>query len=186
MTDCIEDWNDRNEIPESFVFSSFMAQFPTIYSTALLIQAGEHSRIRHFLIKQLWNCQIALKNNQVVPIKWNSWSFTQVRWSNLVPYLVLYRGEGFTKSVKICKIHEAFSSTEFLYFRHMFIVPEPKWTQRLAFIAFFACKQNLRASLILRKELEVFPFMFKCSFICHIMICVNVNLLIFKDNWHGF
>ena len=80
----------------------------------------------------------------------------------------------------------------------MFIVPDPKWTQKLVFVAFSACKQNLRASLIWRKELEVFPFMFKWSFICHFIICVImkwqineintacVPLSIFKDNWHGF
>ena len=68
----------------------------------------------------------------------------------------------------------------------MFIVPEPKCTQKLAFITFSASKQNLRASLILGKELEAFLFMFMWSFICHFMICVNVPLGIFKDNWHGF
>ena len=80
----------------------------------------------------------------------------------------------------------------------MFIVPEPKWTQKLVFIAFSACKQNLRATLIWGKELEVFLFMFKWSFICHFMICLIIKwqineiniafvpLGIFKDNWHGF
>ena len=68
----------------------------------------------------------------------------------------------------------------------MFIVPEPTWTQKLVFTAFSACKLNLRPSLILGKELEVFLFMFKWSFICHLMICVNVYLGIFEDNWHGF
>ena len=80
----------------------------------------------------------------------------------------------------------------------MFIVPDPKWTQKLVFVAFSACKQNLRASLIWGKELEVFLLMFKGSFICHFIICVImkwqineintacVPLGIFKDNWHDF
>ena len=51
--------------------------------------------------------------------------------------------KAFTKSVKICKIHKGFSSTEFLCFKYMFIVSEPKWTQKLVFITFSACKQNL-------------------------------------------
>ena len=98
------------------------------------------------------------------------------------------------KSVKICKIHEGFSSTEFLYFKHMFIVPEPKWTQKLVFIVFSACKQNVKASLIWGKELEVFLFKFKLSFIYDFRNYKVTNkrniavvpLGIFKDNWHGF
>ena len=149
--------------------------------------------------------KIRFKNNQVVPIKWNILSFTQVRWSNLVRYLVLYtlnckkkqktnkqtnkqikipRGKNFMKSVKIWKIHEGLFSKEFLYFKYMFIVPKSKWTQKLVFIVFSACKQNLRASLIWGKELEVFLLMFKSSYICHCMICVPLG--IFKENWPGF
>ena len=64
----------------------------------------------------------------------------------------------------------------------MFLVSESKWTQKLVFIAFSTCKQNLRASLIWGKELEVFLFLF----ICHFMICVNVPLGIFKDDGHRF
>ena len=64
----------------------------------------------------------------------------------------------------------------------MFIVPEPKWTQKLVFIAFSACKQNLRASLIWGKELEVFLFLFKWSFICHFMICLIIKWQINEIN----
>ena len=53
------------------------------------------------------------------------------------------RGKAFTKSVKICQIRDGFSSTEFLYFKYMFIVSEPKWTQKLDFITFSPCKQKL-------------------------------------------
>ena len=53
------------------------------------------------------------------------------------------RGKVFMKSVKICKIHEGFSSTEFPYFKYIFIVSEPKWTQKLVFITFSSYEQNL-------------------------------------------
>ena len=53
------------------------------------------------------------------------------------------RGKAFAKSVKICKIHKGFSATEFLCFKYMFIVSEPKWIQKLVLITFSACKQNL-------------------------------------------
>ena len=97
------------------------------------------------------------------------------------------RGKTFTKSFKIWKIDEGLFSTEFLYFKYfMFIVPKSKWIQKLVFIVFFACEQNLRVSLIGGKELEVFLFLFNWSFICHFMICVNVRLGIFKENWPGF
>ena len=94
------------------------------------------------------------------------------------------RGKNFMKSVKIWKIHEGLFSKEFLYFKYMFIVPKSKWTQKLVFIVFSACKQNLRASLIWEKELEVFLFMFNWSFICHVNL--NVPLGIFKESWPGF
>ena len=70
--------------------------------------------------------------------------------------------------------------------------------QKLVFIACSACKQNLRASLIWGKELEVFLFMFKWLFICHFMICVIIQWQIneiniafvslgkFKDKWYRF
>ena len=54
-------------------------------------------QIQHNL-KQLWNCQIRFKNNQVAPIKWNIWSFTQIRWSNLVRCLE-FREEQFSRKV---------------------------------------------------------------------------------------
>ena len=117
---------------------------------------------------------------------------------NLVRYLVLYtlnckkkqikilRGKFVTKSVKIWKIHEGLFSRKFFYFKYMFIVPKSKGTQKLVFIVFSACKQNLGASLIWGKELEMFLFMFNWSIICHFMICVNVPLGIFKEKWPGF
>ena len=86
--------------------------------------------IRYFAYKAIVKLPNGFKNNQVVLIKWNIWSFTHVRRSHLVRYLVLctlnskkqrvfyitLRGKTFTKSVKIYKIHEDFSSTELLYF----------------------------------------------------------------------
>ena len=64
----------------------------------------------------------------------------------------------------------------------MFIVPKSKWTKKLVFIVFSACKQNLGASLIWRKELEVFLFMFNWLFICHFKIFVNVPCGTSSDN----
>ena len=98
--------------------------------------------------------------------------------------IIIPRGKTFR--VKIWKIHKGLFSTEFLYFWYMFIVPKSKWTQKLLFIVISACKQNLRASFIWGKELEVFLFMLTWSLFCHFMICVNVPLGIFKENWPGF
>ena len=102
-------------------------------------------------IRQLWNCQIRFKNNQVVPINWNNSSFTHVRRSHLVRYLVLYtltskkvrvfhtiqRGKTFTKSVAKLRITKVFLDKVSKY---VFVVSESKWTQNIVFIVFSACK----------------------------------------------
>ena len=46
------------------------------------------------LTRQLWNYGIRFENNLVVTIKWNIWSFTQIRRLSLVRYLVLYTLNG--------------------------------------------------------------------------------------------
>ena len=129
-------------------------------------------------------------------MKWNIWNFTHVMRSHLVRYLVLYTwsckmqrvfyriplGKIFTTSVKI---HEGFSSAKFFHFKYMFIVLKSKWTQKFVFFLISsACKQ--KPSIIWGKELEVFLFMFKWSFICLIMTCINVPSCAFKYNWLGF
>ena len=45
--------------------------------------------IRYFAYKAIVKLPNGFKNNQVVLIKWNIWSFTHVRRSHLVRYLVL-------------------------------------------------------------------------------------------------
>ena len=127
-------------------------------------------------IRQLRNCQINFENNQVVPIKWNIWSFTRVRRSHLVRCLLSYTLNS-KKQRKKCQNLQ--NSRRFLLDRVSLLwayvySSRTKMNWKLVFIAFSACKQNLRASLIWGKELEVFLFMFKWSFICHFMIYVNV------------
>ena len=95
------------------------------------------------------------------------------------------QGKAFTKSVKICKIHEGFSSTDFLYFKYVFIVSEPNWTQKLDFIPFLLVNKTFRASMIWGRNWKCF-YMFKWLFINHFMICTNIPLSTFKDNWPGF
>ena len=98
-----------------------------------------------------------------------------------------------TWSVKICKIHESFSSTEFLYFKHMVIVSESKWTEKFVLTVSSACKKNVIESIIWEKELGLFQFMFKWLFICLFMTLLKIIdvvlstrfcILLLRKIWH--
>ena len=96
MTKCIENWNDRNEILKVLYFLASWYNF-LLFMVLLCWYKEVNIHVLEILrIKQLWNCQIRFKNNQVVP--------------NKMKYLKFYSGN----VVKPCALS---SNIHFIEFR---------------------------------------------------------------------